>query len=189
MKRARYGGTPVPMPDIPASTGGLGRFATQVRDALRVLRDRPVIVPTGAPAMNLHPWQAFSNGDDTVSVNDGSVIYFEGQGSGSVPNEPFDGSSVDYTRANVTITASGTLYAKLTLTTPDAIATDNTFYIATYGVVPSSVTVELDPTLSGGEMSIPIATVTLASGIATVTKQILHYNPIVDLTFAEGLTP
>jgi len=44
MKKARYGGIPVPVPDIPSGIGGLGRFASQVRNAIKVLRDRPVIV-------------------------------------------------------------------------------------------------------------------------------------------------
>ena len=136
-----------------------------------------------------HPWKVTENGDDTLTIADGSILYFTAGATGSVPNEPFDGGHIDYTSGDVTIGASGTLFAKISLTTPDPVATDNTFLIATYGVAPSTVPVEVDPSLSGSEMSIPIADVSLTAGVATVDVQYLVHNPLVDLTYAEGLTP
>jgi len=153
------------------------------------LSHNPVVSIQDADAATGHPWKVTANGDDTVTVADGSILYFTAAGSTEVLFEPFDGNHVDYSSGDVTITASGTLYAKISLTTADSISSDSVTLVASYGVQPSSVTVALDPTLSGSEMSIPIADVTLSGGVATVDTQYLVHNPLVDLTWAEGLTP
>ena len=323
MKRARYGSMPVPMPDIPSNVGGLGRFASQVRNAIKALRDRPVLLPSAPAVFNAHPWKvtsngddtvrvaegrahhwkigesdegaaldnpvsfagqsslsvttsgtsyiyakmpiasaqvaggtsnrqltgtvtvenetdlptaidaandvylllatvektdgivaiteqhlshnpvvsiqdsegaaasthpwkATANGDDTVNVNSGSIIYVEGTGSSNAPNSPFDGSHVSYTSSNITITASGTLYAVIDFdSNSDDIASLDYFAgLSILTCTPTSVTVELNPTLSSDQISLPIADVTLSGGVATVTSQILDCNPPLTLNYA-----
>jgi len=51
------------------------------------------------------------------------------------------------------------------------------------------LTVELDPTLTGDKISIPIATVTLTDSVAKVTKQILNYNPTLDFHYVDVAAP
>lgn len=323
MKRARYGSIPVPMPDIPSNVGGLGRFASQVRNAIKVLRDRPVLLPS-APAVftahpwkvtsngddtvrvaegrahhwkigesdegaaldnpvsftgesslsvttsgtsyiyakmpvtsaqvaggtsnrqltgtvtvenetdlptaidatndvylllatvektdgivtiteqhlshnpvvsiqdsegaaaSTHPWKATANGDDTVNVNSGSIIYVEGTGGSNAPNSPFDGDHVSYTSSDITITASGTLYAVIDFdsNSDDIASLDSSAGLSILTCTPTSVTVELNPTLSSDQISLPIADVTLSGGVATVTSQILDCNPPLTLNYA-----
>lgn len=193
MKQTRYGGSPVPLPDLPSGIGGLSAFARQVRDAIRVLRDRPVLsAPRPQRLQPPHPWKVTANGDDTVTIANGSVIYFTAQGSASVPNSPFDGAKVDYTSEDVTITATGTLYAVVTtagVSFDEIISFESTSGVGAQALTPSSVTVELDPTLTGDKISIPLATVTLTDGVATVDTQILTYNPILDLVYVDVAAP
>jgi hypothetical protein len=187
MSKARYGGIPVPVPEIPGSIGGLARFAVQVRNAIKVLRDRPVLVDQ-RPIManNTHPWKVTANGDDTVAVAAGEVIDFTTTSNGLYDGQAVTGGFVSYAGADVTITANGTVFAVVTYALSNTIANDTTFTIATSSVDASSVTAAFAPTLSTYELSIPIAEVTLTDGIAKVTKQILTYNPMMQLTWAEG---
>lgn len=188
MKQARYDNTPVPIPTGNVGISNVGSWAYQIRRALEALRDRKVLVPSNTPPALSHPWKVTANGDDTVKVADGSVIYFTSQGSSSVTNAPFDGEKIDYTSDDVTITASGTLYVVLTSSgvyLDEIISLESTSGVGAQAFTPSSIAVELDPTLTGDKLSIPIASVTLTSGVASVDTQILTYNPILDLTYVD----
>ena len=90
MKKARYGTTPVAMPRIPGSIGGVVSFAQEVRHALRALRDRPVLVPSDVMTIGgggSHPWKATANGDDTVAVAAGP---YKPRVSLCSPTQPFE---------------------------------------------------------------------------------------------------
>jgi hypothetical protein len=186
MKKARYGGLPVPIPEIPGSISGLARFAIQVRNAIKALRDRPVIAPSNPPTTNSHPWKVTANGDDTVAVAAGEVIDFTTTSNGLYDGQAVTGGFVSYAGADVTITTDGTVFAVVTYALSNTIANDTTFTLATSSVDASSVTAAFAPTLSTYELSIPIAEVTLTDGVAAVTNQILTYNPMMQLTWAEG---
>jgi len=172
----------VPVPDIPSGIGGLGRFASQVRNAIKVLRDRPVLVSGDyARPAGSHPWKVTANGDETVTVAAGRVLYWTSQVSGNFPNEPFDADSVAYAGGEVEITGSGVL--KIVITTSDQEVSDDGI-IWDFVYTASSLSVELDPTATGSELTIPIALVNLTDDVASVTEQILHYNPFIQLGFA-----
>jgi len=87
-------------------------WANRMRDCIVSLY-KQIPTPPKQPTewLRVYPWDVTANGDDTVTVADGSVIYFTAGSSNSVPNSPFTGSTIDYSSASTTITASGTLYA------------------------------------------------------------------------------
>ena len=190
MKQARYGTTPIPMPKIPSGITGLPSFANEVLKSLRALRDRSVVVPSDSPRLSRsHPFKVSPNGDDTVNVAPGNVIDFTTSGNGIYDSNAVTGDFNAYAGGDVTITASGTLFLVITYDNTNVIAQDSTFNLATYALTVTSMAVELDPTLSSLELSIPIAEVELTDSVASVTNQILTHNPILQLGFAEGLTP
>lgn len=189
IKKGQYGPSPIPLPDPNPGIGAFRKHVMQVRKAIAALRDRQVYLPVGSTPQQGHPWKVTANGDDTVTVADGSVIYFDTGGGSNVPNSPITGKTMDYTSASVTITAPGTLYVKMDfdpLLSDELIAYSSTPNLSTYAVTPTAITAELDPTLSGDEVSIPIATVTLTDGIAAVTKQILSYNPPLSINYCDA---
>lgn len=134
----------------------------------------------------VHPWKVTPNGDNTVTVAPGNVLDFSTSSNGLYDAEPVTGAFTAYAGGDVTIGASGTLYAVVTYTIGNIIANDTGFTLATNNVRVSSVTVTLTPTLTTNELSIPIAEVTLSGGVAAVTNQILTHNPVIQLCWAEG---
>ena len=191
MKRARYGTTPIPMPRIPGSIGGLMSFAKEVRHALRALRDRPVLVPSDVMTIGgggSHPWKATANGDDTVAVAAGNVIDFSTTSNGLFNAELVNGDFTAYAGGDVTITADGTIFVVITYDDTNVISQEASV-LADYALGVTSLTVEFEPTLSTNELSIPIAEVTFADSVATVTNQILTHNPILQLGYTTSLTP
>lgn len=135
------------------------------------------------------PFEVTANGDDTVTVAPGNVIDFTTTGNGIYDSNAVTGDFNAYAGGDVTITASGTLFLVITYDNTNLIAQDTTFDLATFALTVTSMAVELDPTLSSLELSIPIAEVELTDSVASVTNQILTHNPILQLGFAEGLTP
>jgi hypothetical protein len=136
-----------------------------------------------------HPFKVSPNGDDTVNVAPGNVIDFTTSGNGIYDSNAVTGDFNAYAGGGVTITASGTLFLVITYDNTNVIALDPTFYVANYALTVTSMEVKLDPALSNLELSIPIAEVDLTDGVVSVTNQILTHNPILQLGFAEGLTP
>lgn len=189
IKKGTYGPTPIPLPDIDPTVGGLRKYAKQVRTAIAALRDRQVSVriPPGAPALS-HPWKATANGDDTVAVAAGNVIDFSTISDGLFNTEPVTGGFTAYAGGDVTVTADGTIFAVITYDDANVISQE-TSVLADYALGVTSLTVAFEPTLSTNELSIPIAEVTFADSVATVTNQILTHNPILQLGFTTSLTP
>ena len=196
MKKCIPGGSPIPMPDTISTPAEIGKFSDQVIRSLAALRDRPLHAPAqmqrGGGGSYVHPWKATSNGDDTIAVGDGKLIYFTGQTSGfSEPNSPYDGDYLEYFGTDIPITASGTLYLVISGTSNNDVPTSaDTFTgLTILNMKPEYIDVFLDPTLSGHELSIPIAEVTLdTSGptdIATVDKQILEHNPVMSVQWGQ----
>ncbi len=154
------------------------------------LDHNPVVsIQDNSGADPTHPWKATENGDDTITVADGKVIYFTGQTSSfGEPNSPYDGYHLEYSSTDIPITASGTLYLVITGTSSNDVPTsaDTTSGLTILNMQPEYIDVNLDPILSGHELSIPVAEVTLdSSGIATVDKQILEHNPVMSLQWGE----
>lgn len=168
-------------------------WANRMRDCIVSLY-KQIPTPPKQPTewLRVYPWEVTANGDDTLTVADGSVIYFTAGSSNSVPNSPFTGSTIDYSSASTTITASGTLYAVIEfagVTSDDIVAYESASGVGTQAATPTNLTVELDPTLTGDKISIPIATVTLTDSVAKVTKQILNYNPTLDFHYVDVAAP
>jgi hypothetical protein len=186
IKKGQYGPSPIPLPDPNPGIGAFRKHVMQVRKAIAALRDRQVYVPVPAPALPSHPWKVTANGDDTVAVAAGEVIDFTTTSNGLYDGQAVTGGFVSYAGADVTITTDGTVFAVVTYALSNTIANDTTFTLATSSVDASSVTAAFAPTLSTYELSIPIAEVTLTDGVAAVTNQILTYNPMMQLTWAEG---
>ena len=185
MKRARYGNMPVPMPDIPSNVGGLGRFANQVRNAIKVLRDRPVILPSAPAIFSAHPWKVTSNGDDTVRVAEGRAHHWKiGESDeGAALDNPvsFEGQS------SLSVTTSGTsyIYAKMPIASAQvAGGTSNRQLTGT-------VTVENETDLptaidATNDVYLLLATVEKTDGIVAITEQHLSHNPVVSIQDSEG---
>lgn len=186
MRQARYGGTPIPMPDIPSGIGGLGRFAVQVRNALRALRDRPVLTRPNSAPYPIHPWKVTANGDDTVHVHKGSVIYCAtAASSGSEPNEPFTFGSITYAGGDVTVTGTGIVSVVIDC---DILEVSNSSLsgVRYYVYVPATddpvdLLVDYDQTPTGTQLSFPLAGVSLTDGVASVTSQALDHNLVLQM--------
>ena len=148
------------------------------------------MVPDQQIATEPHPFKVTSNGDDTITIAEGALLWLNPDTTGSVPNDPFVGEYTDYGGETLTVTSTGTLYI-VSSYGAEATATDTPFLIASYhvGFDSQSPWAEIDPSLSSGQISLPIATIDLTDGVASVTKQILHHNPLIDIGWAEGLTP
>jgi hypothetical protein len=190
MKKARYGTTPIPMPKIPSSITALPMFASEVLKSLRALRDRPVLVPsnTPRPSGGSHPFKVSPNGDDTVSVAPGNVIDFSTSSNGLYDGTAVTGDFTAYAGGDVTITADGTVYLVITYDNTNLISQEPSV-LADFALSVTSLAVEFDPTLSINQLSIPIAEVTFADNVASVSNQILTHNPILQLGFTESVTP
>lgn len=186
IKQGKYGPNPIPLPDPSPTVGGLGRFAFQIRKSLAALRDRQVYIaiPPAIPKTK-RPWQVTPNGDNTVSVNAGSVISWDNGGTtGNLTNEPFFGLNTTYAGGDVTIGAAGTLFIKIPYDLEE-VSYDSFGNVYTFvHVVNGSLTVELSPSYATGNLYLPIADVTVTDGVAAVTRQIIDYNPILQLGFS-----
>lgn len=136
-----------------------------------------------------HPWKCTANGTDTIKIAAGEIFKFTPGTTGSLPNEPFNGGSVDYAGEDFVVSASGTLYAVVECDSSVTISADSYFGIGTAYLSPDSVSVEMDPSPSGTKLTIPIADIDFTDDIATVTKQRLTHNPMPMIHFAEGFTP
>ena len=206
MKKARYGTTPIPMPRIPGSIGGLMSFAQEVRHALRALRDRPVLVPSDVMTIGggSHPWKATANGDDTVAVAAGCIMGMYSStedAAGGAPSSqarffsPFVGIYKKFTGASIQITAAtGYVYAKCDFSSTvegyefgsNLEIGGNLYYPNT---TPSLVFSDLgpgsfDPSSEDspvGDMYFPIAEVSVTDNVAKVDFQVLTHNPVIQL--------
>ena len=186
------GGLPIKLPALTRSIAEFPRFVQETREAIAALRDRASLgsgkeVVIGNEA---HPFKVTSNGDDTITIAEGALLWLNPDTTGSVPNDPFVGEYTDYGGETLTVTSTGTLYI-VSSYGAEATATDTPFLIASYhvGFDSQSPWAEIDPSLSSGQISLPIATIDLTDGVASVTKQILHHNPLIDIGWAEGITP
>jgi hypothetical protein len=189
MKKARYGGIPVPVPDMPSGIGGLGKFANQVRSAIKVLRDRPVIV-AGVSQIKppIHPFKVSANGDDTVTVAPGEIMSYGDGTFGDLSIKHY--SSFDGGEA--TVTASGVIYGEiaaalaLNLVLNDTWIDSNgdsvdTYYYRLLPDTLDTIAVNFATSMpsSSSVFYFEIAQVDLTDGVASVTKQVLTHNPIL----------
>ena len=143
----------------------------------------------GSVKQATHPFKVSPNGDDTVTVAAGNVIDFRTTNDGLFSGNPVRGNVNVYDGAEVTITASGTLFLVITYDNSNLIAEDSTFLVGSYLLAVFNMVAALDPVLSGSELSIPIAEIDLTDGVASVTQQILTHNPTLQLGYSVGLTP
>ena len=214
IKQGTYGPTPIPLPDIDPTVGGLRKYAKQVRTAIAALRDRQVSVriPPGAPAPS-HPWKATANGDETVAVAAGCIMgmYSSTEDSaGGAPSSqsrffsPFIGIYKKFEGASIEITAAtGYVYAKCDFSSTvegyefgsNLEIGGNLYYPNT---TPSLVFSDLgpgsfDPSSEDspvGDMYFPIAEVSVTDNVAKVDFQVLTHNPVIQLDDIEhAFTP
>lgn len=165
-------------------------WANRMRDCVMALA-RVIPQQTRKPAewTPKHPFQVTANGDDTVAVAPGNVIDFTTSGgNGLYDGSPVTGDFTAYDGGDVTITADGTVYLVITYGNANLISQEPNV-LADFALSVTSLSVEFDPTLSSNELSIPLAEVTFADDVATVTNQILMHNPILQLGFTESVTP
>lgn len=130
----------------------------------------------------VHPWKATPNGDDTITIAPGSMLSWNTSNSGSFPNEPFYAEDTNYAGGDVTITASGTVFAVVPVDVRQT-STDGSVASVHY-IVNGSITVALNPTYSGANLYYPICDVDFTDSIATVTRQLLTHNPILELGYS-----
>ena len=123
------------------------------------------------------PWLVTPNGNNTVDIAPGAILYPSPQDSGEVPNDPFVVIAQEYAGETFTVTGSGTIYARCGITWLES-ADDTTYTLWTFIAGINSITMQLGNTVSDDEIVIPIAKVEINAGIATVTKQILSHNPL-----------
>lgn len=205
MKKARYGTTPIPMPQIPSGIAGLPAFASGVLKSLRALRDRPVLVPSDSARLaRSHPWKATANGDDTVAVAAGCIMGMYSStedAAGGAPSSqarffsPFVGIYKKFTGASIQITAAtGYVYAKCDFSSTvegyefgsNLEIGGNLYYPNT---TPSLVFSDLGPgsfdpssdDFPVGDVYFPIAEVSVTDNVAKVDFQVLTHNPVIQL--------
>lgn len=163
-----------------------------INKCLQQLRDRMTPPQRNQPKKDTssHPWKVTANGDNTVTVAAGRILTMKNEQGLGVSDPPtwvrlqqaakFDGGNVE------SIAASGYIYAYLpaTISAELMFSRDDTTSLEIYRNIPSgSLTVAFSATLpenSGGstyEFCFVIAEVTYASGVVTVTEQILTHNP------------
>lgn len=137
----------------------------------------------GSDAEATHPFKVSPNGDDTVTVAAGEIIEFAPQTSGSTLNIPFKGVTTSYDGTDsFSVSASGFLY--LVLNVVDSVwADDSTFGVSTIGFSVDSLFLSMGQSLVGDQISFPIAQLTLTDGVVSVAKQILTYNPTLQLSY------
>lgn len=128
-----------------------------------------------------HPWKATQNGSAFIAIAPGELLAATFTSGGGFPffweNLSYDGGSIEVTAA------TGYILISIVKSELDAGSTNagDSGILAT----PSSFIVEFQPTMAEvtGDMGFPICEVALADGVATVTKQILTYNPSPSITF------
>jgi len=130
-----------------------------------------------------HPFKVTPNGDEFVTVGDGELVYFTSSDPSNQPALPLVADNESFVAEQVEVTASGTIF--LVIPTDELLTyTDSQGQSYVFGGLTSALTVALDPIFSGPNIYLPIADVQLADGIASVTKQILTHNPIIQVGYA-----
>ena len=200
--KADHGATPIPLPNIVDDPRWIGRFSREVRKSIAALRDRKIIVRgrqgRGGGQVSL-PWQVTANGDDTVTVNEGTILVPNYRGADDEDRAPiiyepvtFDGDD------DLEITAAGYLYARLEYSA--ILSGLQISWLDGSGLSPgfgaglsirtanaiSVIFSSSDPaTISPADTYThwPIAQVDLQDGVASVTKQILMHNLTHDLVY------
>lgn len=136
-----------------------------------------------------HPFQATANGDDTVNIAPGAVLSWLTNNSGNLHNGPFYGDEQNFLGDDVTVTGSGTIYLVLT-TGLTEVAYDSFGGIVTQVYrATAAPTVAFEPTFTGANLYLPVADVSLTDSVASVTRQLLDHNPLLQLHFAYEDTP
>jgi len=187
----------IPIPQR-VSTGDpiSARWANQLRDCVQrlAMRNQPRERKQSA---YVHPWKAYSYGDDTVGVGYGSLLAYEGASAtdGSLTMREFkyfEGFEPEsYTP--ITVTGAGSLYGAISAglaSYPDinfagtTSPSGDSFTVDLFRVFPDSAqdiifsfetTVPIDPAYFYFE----IAKVDLDGGVAFIDRQILTHNPLM----------
>lgn len=138
------------------------------------------------------PFQVVPDGDNSVEVKAGKILWFSPQSSGSIPNAPFAGQALVYAgETGVAVTSSGTLYLVITCYgTYLYTALDNSTYpptdLTTQHHEPYAAAAEMSPTLMGDQYSLPLAELTVDGTEVTVDEQILDYHPLLQINWARA---
>lgn len=137
-----------------------------------------------------HPFQATANGDDTLTINAGSVLSWVSDTSGGFINEPFYASPRVYNGGTVTITTTGYVYLVIPSGLTEVMGNDG-LSLLTCQVYRSAsdLSAANEPTKSSGNLYIPICDVTLTDGVATIGRQYLHENPLLQLNVTYNDSP
>lgn len=155
--------------------------------------EEPRIVDVGTSETLLgedpRPFQVVPDGNNTVEVKTGKILWFNPQDTGSIPNAPFSGQALSYAgETGVAVASSGTLYLVISCsgtylyTAADSSPSPST--LETQHHQPTSAAAEMGPTLSGDQYSLPLAELTVDGVKVTVDEQILDYNPLLQLNWA-----
>jgi hypothetical protein len=147
---------------------------------------------------DVSPWQATSRGDDKIYIAPGCVVGYRPapeDNNDSLMRFPIVGMHVPFGGGEIEITAAeGTVYAHL-VAPPGVVESQQTSFsyqgdlqemwihrsILYLPEVIELAFIAADTVPEEGGIYIPIATVTLADGIASVDYQILTHNPHIQL--------
>lgn len=161
-------------------TDGAGITITENTDSIEIKADTGYAFPAA------HPWRVTANGDDTVTVGEGSLLSYD---EASITLREFlyyDGSYGD-----ITVTGTGSIYGRIEASaafTPDINysgidSNGDTFIVQLLRLFVDSggtliLSFETTPPLSPNTyFYFEIAKVELVSGDAVVTRQVLTHNP------------
>jgi hypothetical protein len=207
----------LPLPPEPRATGTLvplARWASKLLAAVRHLDDRtralypqpsPTVLPTitdsgttyaasqTARKRTAQPWRATNNGNEYITVAEGSIFFPSAQGALDEDMAPIAYIPLTYAGGSIEITATGWLYALAIYEDPptptpvsEVVLTDETLQL--WSRIPSLVDVAFSADVPGtysppaGTVAYyPIASVILADTVARVDRQYLTHNPTHDL--------
>lgn len=196
MKRAVTPGK-ILVPQRPHSRLGMAgvvRCLSECVRAIQQLRDRPVFYDAasgGVGAAPSHPWRAYAEGDDKISVTPGIVFYPRSNEGPGIDMSPYGYRPVKYEGGKIKITDDGFLYANLIEDGVNQLSLNADFSLRVQleSRVISSVEVVFsanDPSTytppAGVWAFYPVAEVELLENdVASVVEQLLRHNPTHDL--------
>jgi hypothetical protein len=143
-----------------------------------------------------HPWECDFTGTATIRVNNGSVLTPQQITVDDIT--AFTYVPINYTAAEITVTGAGYIYA-LAAASLDIWQSDwgafelagggsktpqtQAYNIQTLSVVFSTDAPSTYDPGAGYVLAIPIAQVSLDTGVAFIDKQILFHNPLINIDF------
>jgi hypothetical protein len=168
----------VPSPTVKAKTTPTGTILEAIFP--------PILRPA-------HPWKATTNGNEFITVGEGSILFPYAQGTLADDMAPVGYIPIHWAGGSIEVTANGYLYACAINEDPETpipcselALTDETIQLWTR--LPSLADVAFSASApgsysppSGCVAYWPIAQVTLSESVARVEKQILTHNPQHDL--------